>query len=88
MNTSNVQLSMFDIEPKPLSIKVNVIDLWPIVEDCVICGTEYILKYYLPMYEGKIVKYTDSQEWAGMHVCKECYDKYSGDSHNGIGADC
>ena len=56
-------------------MELNIIDLWPTMTECTICQKETLLKWSIPMYEGKKVDTNKSDEWAGMPVCKECYDK-------------
>ena len=56
-------------------MKFEIIELWHPVTECTICGRETPLKWSIPMYEGKKVDTDKSDEWAGMPVCKECYDK-------------
>jgi len=42
--------------------------------NCTICNKETPIGYSIPMYEGKKVDTTKTDEWAGQAVCKECYD--------------
>ena len=57
----------------------NVIEMWPKYSNCTICWKETQLGYWLPMYEGEVVDIKKTEEWAGMPVCKECYEKENGD---------
>jgi len=43
--------------------------------ECTICGTTTPLEYFIPMYEGTQVDITKTKEWAGMPVCRKCYNK-------------
>lgn len=54
---------------------IKVIELWPTIIECAICGKQTKLEYSIAMYEGKIVDSTKTDDWAGVPVCKECYDK-------------
>jgi hypothetical protein len=55
------------------NIKIQIIELFPITTDCALCGEETIIKWGVPMYEGKIVT-ENHPDWCGMPVCKRCYD--------------
>lgn len=54
---------------------INIIELWPHWTICTICGVDTPLKWSIPMYEGKRVDTSKSDEWAGMPVCEGCYMK-------------
>jgi hypothetical protein len=32
------------------------------------------ITYSVPMYEGKLVNPTETDEWAGFAVCERCYE--------------
>jgi hypothetical protein len=51
-----------------------VTELWPHWTTCAICGVDTPIKWSIPMYESKKVDTEKSDEWAGMPVCKACYD--------------
>lgn len=53
--------------------KINLIVLDPYIANCAICNAESLILYSIPMYEGKKVDITKTDEWAGMPVCKACY---------------
>ena len=53
--------------------EVNIINLTEAYTDCTMCNEETPLKWSIPMYEGKKVDITKTDEWAGMPVCKKCY---------------
>ena len=55
--------------------EISIIELWSHWTECTICGKDTPLKYFIPMYEGKRVDTAKFDEWAGMPVCKDCYDK-------------
>jgi len=50
---------------------VAVIDLWPIVEDCCICGAPS-RKSGIPMYEDLILPNDWDGEWGGKPACDAC----------------
>lgn len=52
---------------------INIIELDQKTTNCTICNAETPISYSIPMYEGKKVDTTKSDEWAGMPVCKLCY---------------
>ena len=56
-------------------MSVNIIELWPIIIECALCGVKAKLEYSVPMYEEKIVDATKTNEWAGTPICKACYLK-------------
>ena len=56
-------------------MEIKVIELWPTIIECAICGTQAKLEYSIAMYEGKIVDSRKTDDWAGFPVCKDCYDK-------------
>ena len=58
-----------------IKMEIEVIELWPTIIECAVRGAQSELEYSISMYEGKIVDSTKTDEWAGMPVCKECYDK-------------
>ncbi len=43
------------------------------ITNCAICNDETPISYSIPMYEGKKVDITKTDEWAGMPVCKACF---------------
>jgi hypothetical protein len=49
--------------------------LWVPWGNCGICNKAILLDYALPMWCGEIVpdELLDSIEWAGIPVCKDCY---------------
>lgn len=53
---------------------INIIELDQKWTNCTLCDVETPLGYSVAMYEGKIVDATKTNEWAGMPVCKECYE--------------
>lgn len=55
-------------------MKMDVIELWPTIVECALCGAETKIEYSVPMYEGKIVDDTKTDDWAGFPVCKECFE--------------
>ena len=55
-------------------MKIQVINMSGQTSDCGICGIEHFPEYVLPMYEGRIVGWDD--EWAGIPVCKQCYESH------------
>jgi len=55
--------------------QINVIELYPKYAECSVCGEETPLGLYMPMYEGKVVDTDKTDEWAGMPVCKGCYER-------------
>jgi len=55
--------------------RFNIIELDQKWTTCTICSKDTLLIYYIPMYEGKKVDTTKTDDWAGMPVCKECHDK-------------
>ena len=44
---------------------------------CTICQADTPLRWSMPMYEGKIIDVTKDEDWAGMPVCKKCYDEFT-----------
>ena len=58
--------------------KINVIVLDQKWTNCAVCRKETRLGYSIPMYEGRKVDITKTDEWAGMPVCQECYLKAEG----------
>lgn len=56
-------------------MEVNIIELWPIIIECALCGDIAKLEYSVLMFEGKIVDETKTDEWAGMPICRSCYLK-------------
>lgn len=59
--------------------QIRVIELWPLEGECGICNKHIFIDYFLPMYEGSVVKYPKRHEWGGTPVCKECHDKHEVD---------
>ncbi len=55
--------------------RFNIIELNPHWTNCAICGCDTPLGFSIPMYEGRKVDTTKTDEWAGIPVCKECHDK-------------
>lgn len=53
--------------------EINIIELDQHMTNCVICDAETPISYSIPMYEGKKVDITKTDEWAGMPVCKLCF---------------
>lgn len=53
--------------------EINIIDLDLHVTNCTICNAETPISFSIPMYEGKKVDITKTDEWAGMPVCKVCF---------------
>ena len=54
-----------------LAAGTHVIDLWPIVEECRICGdTSY--RSGIPMYEGMVLPNDWVGEWGGQPACERC----------------
>jgi len=54
--------------------QINVIELYPRYAECSVCGEE-TLGLYMPMYEGRVVDTEKTDEWAGMPVCRGCYER-------------
>lgn len=54
---------------------ISIINLTEIYTDCTLCGKSTVLRWSIPMYEGKKVDTDKSDEWAGMPVCEGCYNK-------------
>ena len=61
------------------NMKTHVFSMWPSTTNCVMCGIETEIEYSVPMYEGKIVDTSKTDDWAGFHVCKNCYDLINGE---------
>ena len=57
--------------------RFNVIQLDQHWTTCAVCGCDTPLGYSIPMYEGKKVDTTKTDEWGGMPVCEECFNKHS-----------
>ncbi len=53
--------------------EINIIELDQHITNCAICNAETPISYSIPMYEGKKVDITKTDEWAGMPVCKACF---------------
>lgn len=51
--------------------RVQVIDLWPIIAECVVCGADS-LNTGIPMYEGDVLPNDWSGEWGGAPACRRC----------------
>jgi hypothetical protein len=60
---------------KPLAETIGIITLDEKYTNCALCGEETPLGWSVPMYEGKIVDPTKTDDWAGMPVCSGCYNK-------------
>lgn len=50
-----------------------VIDLWPIVCECTLCGAETGDKFGIAVYEDVIVPDDYKGEWGGSPVCARCF---------------
>lgn len=59
-------------------MKTHVFNMWPSVTNCVMCGINTEIEYSVPMYEGKIVDPSKTDDWAGFIVCRNCYDGVNG----------
>ena len=55
-------------------MNLSVINLWEPTADCSICGKETFLNWFLPMWCEYIVPDDIDVDWAGMPVCKSCFD--------------
>ena len=53
--------------------KILVIELWPVVCDCTICGAETSDKFGIAIYEDEIVPDGYTGEWGGSPVCAPCF---------------
>lgn len=53
-----------------------VIDLWPIVAECCVCGAASSGQG-IPVFEGDILPNDHDGEWGGAPACKTCFDKQS-----------
>ncbi len=59
--------------------ELNIIHLWgDIWTNCVLCRVDILLGLSAPMYEGKVVDPSKTDDWAGQPVCKLCYKKIFG----------
>jgi hypothetical protein len=59
-------------------MNIGIIQLNKIPPDpCCVCGGKSTGGHSLPMFEGKIVRDTDAEEWGGFDCCLNCYNKYS-----------
>jgi len=50
---------------------MTIIDLWPIVADCVVCG-DPSYKSGIPTYEGLVLPNDWDGEWGGQPACDSC----------------
>ncbi len=53
--------------------EMNIIELDQKITNCAVCNIETPILYSIPMYEGKKVDITKTDEWAGMPICKVCF---------------
>jgi len=56
-------------------MNINIINLSEHWTNCTLCGKDTPLNWSIPMYEGKKVDTKKTDEWAGMPVCKDCYEE-------------
>ena len=54
--------------------EISIIELDQKITNCTKCGIETPLGYSIPMRNGKEVDANKTDDWAGMPVCKGCYD--------------
>lgn len=54
-------------------VDINIIELDQKWTNCTICNEDTPIGFSIPMYEGKKVDTTKTDEWAGMPVCKRCF---------------
>lgn len=52
---------------------VTIIELFPITEDCFICG-DVSIKKGIPMYEDIILHNDYDGEWGGRPACDRCFE--------------
>jgi len=62
-------------------MSINLIVLDENMVECTVCGTETRMRQFVPMFEGKVVPDDSEIEWAGMPVCKGCYDEVEKRKH-------
>lgn len=59
-------------------VVIHIINLWSLWGNCGICNKDIRVesRYYLPMWCERIVpdNLLDEIDWAGVPVCKECYE--------------
>jgi hypothetical protein len=55
-----------------------IIELWPPIDDCCVCGAVTEMEYGLPMYESDIVPADWTGEWAGFTACRRCHSTFTG----------
>lgn len=60
-------------DPQAAGSRILVIDLWPVVCDCTICGAETSDKFGIAVYEDVIVPDNYEGEWGGAPVCARCF---------------
>lgn len=54
--------------------RVQVINLWPIIAECVVCGNDSHASG-IPMYEDFILPNDWSGEWGGQPACDRCRER-------------
>lgn len=50
---------------------ITIIDLWPIVAECAVCGADSH-RSGIPMYEDLVLPNDWSGEWGGRPACERC----------------
>ncbi|TFG93970.1 hypothetical protein E4H12_16040 [Candidatus Thorarchaeota archaeon] len=58
--------------------EIPAVDLWKPEIPCELCGDPADEGYSVPMYEGKIVNEEETDDWAGVLVCRKCYESVYG----------
>lgn len=64
------------------SLVFTVINLWDTYTDCHICNERTEVKWAVPVnsIDGSVVRNDYQGEWAGMPVCKACFDRHEAES--------
>jgi hypothetical protein len=60
-----------------VSRKVTVIDLWPQVAECSICGEVTLSRWGVPRHNGDLVSNDWQGDWASSPACERCHDAHA-----------
>jgi len=71
------------LKTSTIETPVLVIDLYPRLVECTLCGALARQAYGVPMFEGEVVSADHQGDWAGFDACEACFRSWRADQDGG-----